>query len=591
MMLLSSLLIALAGFYLVMTISSLFEVGTLWLVAREDEEGERHPYTPTGTIIPAAVFGLTLGAISYFAPRAGTVWLIVFAVAILAAYVALVVRWRRDGATLGQAACFILLFALLFFPASAVAVKLGGWVTALPLILTIGSVGYVIVNYLLFAAENEDDAKKSKAYRTGGWILAVLIAALLIYLIASAVKAYWPKKAEAADPAPAPVATEQRTYLPWYEFLSLRLQDDEDPDNNYNFAPNPYKEGMSAEDAYGILKAEAEIDPLIGCATYFYVDSVSGNTYMSHWRDQYKESGAYAANQAIHYYVEQEEQYKRLHKGVFAFIDDSMRKMEIIDGKEAKKRGLKITDQVYANPFMPDGIPAVVVYDCGSPENEHYLLITLRVKNGTNFVLCFHIECGMQLCNVSGVLGPSQGKPSGNGGGGKPSGGGGTTPSSGGGTKPGPSGGGGGGNTPTPPSNPKDPSRGTDVGPNDNPGPGEDTNNGPGATESTKDQPTNSGSMTLDEYWWWLGQLQDANDDDDDDGGPSTPTPPGANVENGDGGDIDTPTPVQPPASTEDGSDVTDDEGDGPWCPDPDSPVADDSTRELWEAGDYGANE
>ncbi len=132
----------------------------------------------------------------------------------------------------------------------------------------------------------------------------------------------------------------------------------------------------------------------------------------------------------------------------------------------------------------------------------------------------------------------------------------------------------------------KDPTQGTQVLPNDDPGPGPDTNNGVGATTSTEEKPTNSTNMSQEEYKETIEELKEANEISREAGEPNTPSydPKVEEIQvteetsgqssttitvdnNADTGNpdspgstsIDTPTPVQ------------------------DSSVADDSPGEAWD--------
>ena len=119
----------------------------------------------------------------------------------------------------------------------------------------------------------------------------------------------------------------------------------------------------------------------------------------------------------------------------------------------------------------------------------------------------------------------------------------------------------------------KDPTKGTEVLPNDDTGPGEDTNNPADPEHSTKDLPTNSNHLTPDEYDKAMEDNRSANEDSrqgGDSNEPSTPAPtPDTNVDNngdtGTGyGGIDVPTPTAD-------SSVSDDPAGEAWDGPPDA--------------------
>ena len=118
------------------------------------------------------------------------------------------------------------------------------------------------------------------------------------------------------------------------------------------------------------------------------------------------------------------------------------------------------------------------------------------------------------------------------------------------------------------PDKPKDPSEGTQVQPNDDTGPGEDTN---GGDKSSQEQDSNSGNMNQDEYKQAQDENKSANEtsrEGGDSNKPSTPTESDTHVDNngdegtGNGG-IDEPTEVHD-------SSVSDDKPGDSWDGPPD---------------------
>lgn len=102
----------------------------------------------------------------------------------------------------------------------------------------------------------------------------------------------------------------------------------------------------------------------------------------------------------------------------------------------------------------------------------------------------------------------------------------------------------------------KDPNKATynNLEPNDDPGPGPDTNNGKGATTSKADRDSNSNHYnSYEEYEKEIQNKKDINNNQKKDSNPSKTPDSGTKVDNngkngtGNGG-IDTPTPIQEPA-------------------------------------------
>ena len=142
--------------------------------------------------------------------------------------------------------------------------------------------------------------------------------------------------------------------------------------------------------------------------------------------------------------------------------------------------------------------------------------------------------------------------------------------------------------TPTPPPYNKDKTKGTQgeiVAPNDDPGPGPDTNNGVGATESTKDQPENSNHYdSYEQYKENMEELEKINKEQKtgkDDNTPSTSKEEAAKQLTGDStapvtvdnngdkgtgyGSIDKPTEVTEPAKAADTGESISDSPGGAW--------------------------
>ena len=147
--------------------------------------------------------------------------------------------------------------------------------------------------------------------------------------------------------------------------------------------------------------------------------------------------------------------------------------------------------------------------------------------------------------------------------------------------------------TPTPPPYNKDKTKGTQgeiVAPNDDPGPGPDTNNGVGAQESTKDQPTNSNHLdSYEQYKQNMAELEEINKTQKTGKDDNTPTVSKEQVakeltgdssapvnvdNNGDkgtgNGSIDKPTEVSAPAVAADTGEPINDSPGGAWGGPPD---------------------
>lgn len=383
-----------------------------------------------------------------------------------------------------------------------------------PTLLLIAAVGFFIISSAAF----HQQTTKQKVFAVGTAVVLLLTAFTFI-------------KGETAV-----VKAEEG---PWWHFYNSDVQKDEDKDNDFNFGPTAYKEEKvkertvvktTAEEADKEFRERIKKDPALGAADMAWFDAIVKTRYIGSFYDEVDKQWDAAINKAKETWLTDEAKYKEAYGAFFLYLDKAT-KVEIIE------RASGLDDQMYMNPATVDSAPDVIVM---ATENHkgHFLRYTFKIKE-KEVTVEYRLECGFQPCNVERVMGitPKNKKK--------------TTPK--------PSGGGGGGNTPTPTPTPKpdpkpqkDPSK-SQVLPNDDPGPGENTNN-PGSNYSTKDLPTNSNHMTYPEYKEKIEELKEINETQKvggDPNTPSTPTPPDttvhSNAEEGTGhGGVDTPTPVAP---------------------------------------------
>lgn len=360
--------------------------------------------------------------------------------------------------------------------------------------------------------------------------------------------------------------------VPVWHYYNSDLQSDDDKTNDYNFGPNPIKdlETPSAEEMDKEFRERLRQDPALGAADMAWFDSLMGTRYLRTFYSQSKEQWDAAMNLGKEYFIDNPDEYNKTLDAFFKYLDANV-KMEV----KYQKSG--ITDQMYMNPYTIDEIPDIIVL-ASKDHKGWFLVYTFTVKETATIEVAYRIDCGFQPTNVAKIMKvkvkptptkkkeekkktevkqasassapestpsePSNPEPSDP----KPS-----NPEP---KKPDPK-------KPDPepvrpdpdplPTPPKDPTEGTPVLPNDDPGPGPDTNNPADPNHSTADLPTNSNHLTPDEYQEAMDENKEANEisrEGGDDNVPSTPTPPGANVDNngdngtGNGG-IDQPTPVQ----------------------------------------------
>lgn len=427
-------------------------------------------------------------------------------------------------------------------------VFLHSFLTAAPLILFVAVAFFLAIDYLVYrhleTGIRPGDprfirAKKLKKAENAGIAAKVLImvgACVIVWLIATQIA--WASAIKGTSISPK---------KEWYTFYNTALQDDGDSDNDFNFGPDPSVSGKTPEYYDRDLKERIKNDPLLGSMILAWTDIKLG----THYIDVSDEGWASAINTANKVFMADQKSYNEVITSLFALLDTAEKSVEYTH------KGLE--DQAFMNPYTASGIPEI----CAKKTNQggHFLVYKFRIK-GEVIRVEYRIKCGYQPTNVGKYIPPTNDTPP------VP-----PTPTPSIPTPPTPSvptvpvpvppapptpvppapp-------TPTPPSptpppvQPKDKTKGTRgdlVAPNDDPGPGESTNNGAGATHSTEENLSNSINLTIEEYKKQLESLKNAN-------APS-PAPNQNDI-------LYQPTPVTPPAETTDGNPINSTPPAGQW--------------------------
>lgn len=399
--------------------------------------------------------------------------------------------------------------------------------------------------------------------------------------------------------AKADTAEEARATV--WNFYNLDLQEDGKILNDYDFGPNPILDNISeekvkeaikgkkgsdtvkVEDLVEMMDAEAlkkeqirrmHDDPKLGAADMAWMDSILGTRFLGTFYSAAKEQWDVAMNDASDAWIADSETYNKA-------LENFERKLDHANKVEVRYQKSGLKDQMYMEPNgLNPGVPDIVVMETTNHDG-YFLVYTYVIKETKTLEVAYRIDCGYQPCNVAEIMKVKPKKNPNK----KPT----PTPTP----------------TPTPviptpvpvivnnsvvwvyptndsskkhstttnktdhhdpkpdknpdpilpgpdptPNPPKDPTQGTVVVPNDDPGPGENTNNPDNPDVSKDDKPTNSDHMSPDEYEKAIKDIESANQPGggSEGGTPSTPsTPPPTSdtkVDNADGGNIDEPTKV-----------------------------------------------
>lgn len=496
----------------------------------------------------AVVIGLIAGSINYFSGLLGESIFVapIFMVAMIGLTIWLVKWWIKDGGRWVEMIPFVILVVLFCLimkaPAYAFSSVVGvpfvsSLINLVPLFTAIIAVFMMVYDYLKFLyLEIDDTDSQRKTHKGLGWLAVAIMALLLTTTIATGLD--WSSDgvfasrgnvvAEASDEG-VEASSDVASDVEW-TFYNTLLQNDQDESNDFNFGPNPGNLTASEYDAD--FREKLRNDPALGAAAMAWADANLGTRYLGEFYESCKGDWAKTINASKEVFRKNPELYTETLNAFFKMLDSA--EVKVTDGNN-------LDDQMYMNPYTVDGIPDVIVME--TPDHTGTFLTYVFTIKGTGKVeVSYRTECGYQPTNVEEIMKitpqKTPSKPS------KPS-----NPS-----KPDkPTKPGGKGDKPDKPSKPKydkDPSKAPkkNTEPNDDKGPGPNTNNPSNPNKSTKDtkDSTSSGANT--------DNLKDTNKNQktgSDSNKPSTPTPSkDTNVDNngdkgtGNGG-ANKPTPTQ----------------------------------------------
>lgn len=524
-------------FYIVFTVLGLFIPGcVLFNMLEEHKDGK---VVGSAGYIYAAVTAIVGGLYVGFLPKIAEAslekpsWAVVagiILVSVIATFWWLCYAWKKEGSRPIELVCAIVFIITLTFigkqagSAATTAMTSAFWKSVimwLPTAASIVTVGYVVSNFLFF----QEERKKKKGWKVAG-IIAMIIAAVLLLLSLFSIKFGQPDFSKLAEDDGEEIVnpddgdgedlitTGDEEPLPetelHYAFWNPSLQYDEDPENDFNFGYNPYLyETVETKDAKwfdnDFRTRVIAVDPATFAADAAYLDYICGTRYMGEFYDSAKQDWSLAINNAKEAWMADEMLNYASLDAFNAFLDSAI-SVDVVEGESE--------DQMFQNPYTVNGVPDVIVMQ--SKQKGHFLVYTFKIK-GVIKKVAYRIECGYQPANVAKGMKINPVPPP---------------------TKkvdPTPDPGKGGTPEPTPTPNPKDKTKGTKVTPQDDKGPGPDTNNGKGAQESKAEEHPNSTDVKdYKEYKDQMKELEDINKSqktDKDPSTPSTPTKPNTNID------------------------------------------------------------
>ena len=464
--------------------------------------------------------GVILGTINFFAPKiAGALWLApIFLIVMVAFYVALMIWWHKEGGE-WQAIIPVIVLAVLAFlvtcsAASMVAIMIPmvfwkSLVMVLPGVLLTLTIGFLFTD-LWFFQYHEIDREGSRASTRDhvlGWVGAVLTTLSIVSLLVTGVAwgSFAVNTVEKAYGSDDGGSTTVPTTNSWVHYYNLDLQNNGDKSDNFNFGPNPWTNGATAEQMYAVMYNRMKEDPKLAAAVLANCDASWGTRFLGEFYDECDEHWDATINAAAEEFANNQTSFYAHLYAWDKFVSDA--NLEIRDCES-------VNDQMWMNPYTVSGVPDVIVRET-SDHSGHELVIVPNIKGDTSYTAAFRIECGLQPTDVSEKM-HLEAEP-------EPT----PTPD----PKPDPK--------PEPDPEPvKDPSKLTPINtePNDNKGPGENTIDPSDLNHSTKDRDDNSTSYSnYDEYKDQMDHLAEVNETQKvggDSNQPSTETPSGTTVDN-----------------------------------------------------------
>ncbi len=535
----------------------------------------------TDGLTGAIVLGILAGMINFFSQfcmhKGLPVLSLITMFIMVAAIIATAMYWLREGSEWRELCPFLLLVLLLFVVtkqaalAGAVAVAENQFwysvVKIIPLVTVFAAYGSMIAGTAKYRYEERPGLTSDSRSRNCAWFRATVVLTIIALLLSVIFGISWGSLGNFTKPA----GEAGKGEFPHY--YNLDIQNDGVGENDYNFGPNPWVEGMTVEQADAEFRARLAKDPMLGSADISWLDARVGTQYLGDYYAQAENNWARAINSATADFAKDQTKYNKTLDPFLAFLDSAVQ-VSIRDCQA-------VVDQMYANPHTASGIPEVVVYKT-TDHTGHELVYTFSIK-GNVFEVAYRIECGFQPTNVEEVMHiPAQDNPLN------------PTPEP---TTEWPT-----TEEPTteeptteeptteepttepvtepPTKNPAElPS--TDTERNNNTGQGETSINSSDPDHSSKD--TGDGSNSYNSYDEYVQEIEDKQSINatqsvgGDSNTPSTSTPAGANVDNngdagtGNGG-IDTATPIQDHAQTSNGESISNIESNpaGAWGDDED---------------------
>ena len=266
--------------------------------------------------------------------------------------------------------------------------------------------------------EANEAAKRSADYHNGGVAVAAIAGLAMLLLAILAIKwSFGGESRTVAAATSSTAATSTRAAVSstttvatttmaavqatteaeeedWYFFLNTVLLEDKDESNDFNFGKNPYNKEWKAADYNRDFRERLALDPALLAGDSAWLDAIVGTRYLGTFYEECKGEWASTINTAKRAFMEDQLLYYKTLDAFFLFLD-SAESVEL-------KQGLDMDDQMYMNPFTVDGVPDLIVME--TRDHEGWFLVYTFVIKGQKFEVAYRIDCGYQPTNVEEVM-------------------------------------------------------------------------------------------------------------------------------------------------------------------------------------------
>lgn len=400
-----------------------------------EEESEKFN---VGQFIAALGIGCLVGVINTFLIRftGNLAFLAPISLIIMIAVSCYFVYWfAKEGGTIMEIVLFSVMSVAVFFTTQAAAVMtatmlsnafLVSLVMVLPKAVLVGSIGFYLIDACLFRLKNVNNTDWMRIIT-----LIVVLSVIGALLIVCIPRISWGSIGEknmpmvAATDVDTQVETEEDADVTvvdytemetdvetelraegvtsqsvWYVFYNLYLLTDANPLNDFNFGPNPFREGMTAEEFRQEFYTRLLNDPAFAAGALAWLDANVGTRYLGEFYESCKGDWAKTINLTKERFMADQALFYQTVQPAIKFYDTATVKLEY------KTDGLD--DQMYMNPYTPSGVPDVVVMST-KDHGGYFLTFEFsikadQVKTVDQPTVSYRIDCGFQPTNVEKVM-------------------------------------------------------------------------------------------------------------------------------------------------------------------------------------------